>query len=57
MTLFLLLGLWFLPTIIAFGRGCRPRRIIAITLLCVLLSWTIVGWCFALIWSVDSEVV
>lgn len=56
MTLFMFLGLWWLPTIIAFGRGCRFRRVLAIALLCGLLSWTIVGWVFALIWSIDSEV-
>jgi hypothetical protein len=53
-TLACMIALWFLPVIIAFGRGAYPRRQVAIGIICLLLSWTIVGWVFALIWAVDS---
>lgn len=46
--------LWLLPVLIAFARGCYPRRLIAVAILTVCLSWTIVGWVFALIWAVES---
>lgn len=49
-----ILALWFLPVVLAFGRGCYPRRCIAITIICALLSWTIVGWVFAFIWALES---
>lgn len=46
--------LWLLPVVIAFGRNCYPRRLVAIAIICVFLSWTIIGWVFALVWAVDS---
>jgi G:T-mismatch repair DNA endonuclease (very short patch repair protein) len=45
--------LYFLPAIV--GRKKRNRR--AITVLNLLLGWTILGWVIALVWActVDSE--
>jgi hypothetical protein len=54
MTYLVITAFWLLPVIIAFGRKCYPERCIAIGLICLLLGWTIIGWAFALIWSVDS---
>ena len=43
------LGLWMVPAMIAFSRKHPKRKAILITDL--LLSWTIVGWFFALGWA------
>jgi hypothetical protein len=42
-------ALYMLPTLVAFGRGARNA--VAIAVLNVLLGWTGLGWCVALIWS------
>lgn len=44
------LMVYFLPTIIAGGRGHRNTT--AIVLLNVFLGWTFLGWVVALVWSV-----
>lgn len=44
------LALHFLPTIIALARGARNG--IGIFLVNLLLSWTVIGWFAALIWSI-----
>ena len=49
-TIVFLFALYLLPTFIAFGRNC-PNRV-GIMILNILLGWTLVGWCAALIWSV-----
>jgi hypothetical protein len=43
------LGLYFLPTIIAFAR--HHRNAVAIFLLNLLAGWTFLGWVGALVWS------
>jgi hypothetical protein len=43
----------FLPTIIAALRG--SRHVVAIFLLNLFLSWTVVGWIVALVWAITSE--
>lgn len=43
------LGLWMVPAMIAFSRKHPKRKAILITDL--LLSWTIIGWFFALAWA------
>lgn len=48
--LLVIVCLYFLPTIIAMGRG--HRNALAIVLLNVLGGWTGLGWLGALIWSV-----
>jgi hypothetical protein len=47
--------LWFLPLVIAFGRGVRAQTCISITIVTCFLSWTIVGWLLALIWSIEAR--
>jgi len=42
-----LVALYFLPTIAAWGR----KNIAAIFVLNLLLGWTIIGWCVAMIWA------
>lgn len=54
MLTFGMLVLWLLPVVLAYGRGCYPRRCTAIAIICIFLSWTIVAWVFALVWAVDS---
>lgn len=42
-------ALYFLPTIIAAGRGMRNT--VAIFVLNMLLGWTFVGWVVSLVWA------
>lgn len=44
------LAIHFLPTIIAVVRGARNA--VGIFLVNLLLSWTVIGWFIALIWSI-----
>ena len=46
---FALLTFYFLPTLIALGRGHHQRT--AILLLNLLLGWTFLGWVGALVWA------
>ena len=43
----------FLPTIVAALRN--SRHTLAIFLINLLLSWTVIGWVIALIWACTSE--
>ncbi len=43
----------FLPTIVAALRN--SRHLVAIFLLNLFLSWTVIGWIVALIWAITSE--
>ena len=45
-------AIYALPALLAWSMG-SPHRM-AITLLDVLLGWTIIGWIIALIWAVMS---
>lgn len=45
--------LYFLPAVIALLRGHRNAG--AITVLNLLLGWTLVGWVVALVWSFTSQ--
>lgn len=47
-----LLGFYFLPTIIAVMRG--HRQTVPILLLNLFLGWTLIGWVVALVWSATS---
>lgn len=49
----LLVGLYFLPTIIA-GRK-RKKNIGGIAVINVFLGWTFVGWVVALAWAVCDD--
>lgn len=46
-------AIYALPALLAWSMG-SPQRI-AITLVDLLLGWTIIGWIAALIWAVMSE--
>ena len=50
---FLLLCMYWSPTMIAFGR--RTRRLGALAALNTLLGWTIIGWLIAFLWSVAAK--
>lgn len=50
--IFLLLALYFLPSIIAFFR-CRA--VAPIIVLNLFLGWTLLFWIWALIWSVTEN--
>jgi len=43
----------FLPTIVAAMRN--SRHLLAIFLINLFLSWTLVGWVIALVWACTSE--
>ena len=49
----LLLGPYFLPTIIACCRGKKNSA--AIFLLNLLLGWTFIGWVVALVWAACKD--
>ena len=51
-TLTILTALFFLPAIIAAARG---HNALAILLLNFFLGWTVIGWFWALIWSVTDK--
>lgn len=48
-----LLILYFIPTVVAFGRG--KRNAAAILALNLLLGWTFIGWIVAFTWSLTYE--
>lgn len=49
----LMLALFFLPVVLAFVRG--HRNALAITAVTILLGWSVVGWIWALIWSLTDN--
>ena len=51
LVLMLLVTLYFLPTIIAFG-SYRAGAIFALNLF---LGWTLLGWVGALVWALDEN--
>jgi len=52
MEVWLLIALYFVPSVIAVAREHRNMNAIGMTNL--LLGWTILGWIAALIWSFTS---
>jgi len=50
----LLVVAYLLPTIVSWRRGHRQH--LAITVLNVLLGWTILGWIGALVWACTTDV-
>jgi hypothetical protein len=44
--------MYFLPTMIAFARG--HHNAFAITLTNLFLGWTVLGWIIALVWSATA---
>jgi hypothetical protein len=49
MEVWLLIALYFVPSVIAVARGHRNMNAIGVTNL--VLGWTVLGWVAALIWS------
>jgi len=50
LTVILIFTVYFLPTLIAFIRQHKNK--LAISLLNLLLGWTVLGWVISLVWSV-----
>ena len=50
--IFLLVGLYVVPTIIGFRRGHQNAA--AIAALNLLLGWTLLGWVAALVWALTD---
>ncbi len=48
-----ILGVYFIPTIVAFGRG--HRNTVAIVILNIFLGWTFLGWVAALVWACTNN--
>ncbi len=46
--------MYFLPTIVAFGRSKRDAG--AILVLNFFLGWTCIGWIIALVWALKEDV-
>jgi cell division protein FtsW (lipid II flippase) len=51
---FAVIGVYMLPSLIAFARG--HNNLGAIFMLNLLLGWTFVGWAAALVWSLTDNV-
>ncbi|GAC1358146.1 MAG: hypothetical protein NVSMB3_05190 [Acidobacteriaceae bacterium] len=51
-TLFVLLALYFLPTLVAGHRGHGVAGIFLINLFC---GWTVIGWVVLLVWALVSR--
>jgi hypothetical protein len=47
------LGVYFLPTIVAFARNKSNKM--AIFLLNFLLGWTLIGWVVSIVWAVTND--
>jgi len=45
-------GLYLLPSIVAIGRNHHNGG--AISLLNILLGWTLIGWVVAMVWAVTA---
>lgn len=52
LVLFILLALYFLPSVIAFSRDHHDK--FGIFALDLLLGWTVLGWIAALVWSLTA---
>ena len=53
--LYISLGIYFIPVIIAFVR--KHKNVLAISILNLTTGWTFVGWLAALLWSLNSDVI
>jgi hypothetical protein len=51
--MFIALGLYIAPSVIAFNRQHLNR--VPIFVLNLLLGWTLIGWVGALVWSLTNE--
>ncbi|MFD2163658.1 superinfection immunity protein [Paradesertivirga mongoliensis] len=46
-----LLLVYFVPTVMAWGKRCQN----SVLMLNLFLGWTIIGWIIALIWSLNKD--
>ncbi len=53
LVLFIMAGLYLLPSIVAFRKKNEKRRFIF--LLNLLAGWTVLGWAVALVWAMEEE--
>ena len=53
LSLAILAGIYFLPTIVAWWFN--HKQTLAIFLTNLLLGWTFLGWIFAIIWAAKEE--
>lgn len=53
MNTLILIAIYFLPIIIAFYRGHASKW--AISVVTLLLGFTVIGWFWALIWSLSNR--
>lgn len=53
LVVFLVLGVYLAPAIVAFKRKLRPRWFI--TAFTILAGWTVLGWLIAMVWAVISS--
>jgi ABC-type transport system involved in cytochrome c biogenesis permease component len=52
MLLMILMGLYLIPTWVAFGREHHDK--VAILFLNLLLGWSVLGWIIALVWALTA---
>ena len=52
MVLIILLGIYLIPTWVAFARRHHDR--VAILVLNLLLGWSVLGWIVALVWALTA---
>lgn len=50
-----ILAFYFIPTIIAFGRGKGNKM--AILALNLFLGWSVIGWIVSLVWALAKDVI
>lgn len=50
---FAMIGLYFMPSIVAAGRDHRQGA--AILVLNIFLGWTFIGWVIALVWACTND--
>jgi hypothetical protein len=51
--LLIIVGLYFLPAIVAFNRNRHNKG--AIFVLNLFLGWTVLGWVVSMVWAVSSS--
>ena len=51
--LILIVILYMLPTLVAYARDIPQRQ--TITILNIVLGWTLIGWLVACVWAMSAE--
>ena len=55
MGFFILIGLYFLPTLNAILKGSKCRNKEAIFFANLFFGWTVIGWFIVLVWSCTNK--